>query len=325
MTGFSLGKVKVKNRLVMAPVAGYTTSAWRALVKEFGCGLTYSELISACGLYYNEERTFNYLNIDDVERPVTLQLFGSDPDVMAEAAQRAESAADIIDLNFACPAQKVIRNNSGAALLKDIDLAVKVAGKVSRSVSKPVTAKIRLGWSESGTAAALIPRLAEAGIKGVAVHGRTAIQQFRGLSDWQSIEELAENAMIPVIGNGDLADPADIANRLRNTACAALMIGRGALGNPWIFRQTLDIIQGLPRTEPAMQQKIETILKFAQMTAVKIGPERAAKDLRKHLILFFRGMPGAHELRKKLVTLKDMDELERILGEFVTGTDKTKH
>lgn len=314
---FNIGPVLIDSRLIMAPMAGYTNSSWRRLVRQLGCGLVYSELISTFGIYNKDPRTLSYLSVKEEERPVAIQIFGSEPAIMAAAAISVAEYADLIDINLACPAKKVIRNRSGAALLKEVPLAVAIAKAVAAAVEKPVTAKIRLGWVDKSTASELVPALAQVGIKAVAVHGRTAVQGFSGRADWDAIEELAERSPIPVIGNGDLTEPAQIAARLKMTACTGLMIGRAALANPWIFGQSMSMFESGGEPVPiSKEQKIRTVIEYTLEVIDEFGEKRGIVMLRKHLFMFFKGSQYAARLRQRLTQVSTLAELVSILTEY---------
>ena len=236
-----IGNVEIKNNVFLAPMAGITDLAYRSICKEFGAGLVYTEMISAKGIYYNDEKTKLLTQIDEKERPVAIQIFGSDADIMANVAKRMSEKADIIDINMGCPAPKVIKNDDGSKLMLNPVLIDEITYKVVKSSTVPVTVKIRKGWNDENVNAVEIAKILEKnGVSAVAVHGRTREQFYSGIADWDIIKKVKESVNIPVIGNGDIID-IDSANKMiEYTGCDAIMVGRAALGKPWIFKEIIE-------------------------------------------------------------------------------------
>lgn len=322
-----IGGVTVDPPLVLAPMAGATDHPFRMLVKEQGCGLLYTEMISAKGLIYGGGSRYRpLLFFDEAERPVAFQIFGSDPSLMAEAALRLEDhGADLIDLNFGCPARKILRNGEGGALLQNPSLCSAIMEAVVRAVRLPVTVKIRTGWSETAINAARVAALAEeAGVRAVAVHGRTVAQGFRGAADWSAISRVARSISLPVIGNGDVRTPAEGASLLQTSGCAAIMIGRAALGNPWIFRRMRSCLErGEDPGPPTRRELIETALRHLEMLCRFKGERVGVREMRRHAGYYLRGLPGAASLRERLVRAVTREEMAALLASIARpmGTD----
>jgi tRNA-dihydrouridine synthase B len=239
-----IGNVKLDNNVFLAPMAGVTDMPFRILCKEQGCGLVYTEMVSAKGIHYNDERSNKLAEVNEAEKPASVQIFGTEPAVMAEIAEKLnQSDADIIDINMGCPTPKITKNGEGSALMLNPNLAGKIISAVSKATNKPVTVKIRKGWDESNVNAVEIAKIAEDnGAKAIAIHGRTREQFYSGISDWDIISSVKEAVSIPVIGNGDVFSPEDAREMLIKTNCDAVMIGRGAQGNPWVFKRVLHIL-----------------------------------------------------------------------------------
>ena len=260
----TIGGLVLANPVILAPMAGVTDLPFRLLCKESGCGLVVSEMISDNALLFDNDRTLEMLRMEPAERPVAMQIFGSNPELMAQAAQKVEAAgADIIDINMGCPAPKIVKNGEGSALMRKPELAQRILRAVVAAVQVPVTVKIRKGWSEQEVNAVELALLAEeAGVAAVAVHGRTREQFYEGKADWQIIREVKEALSIPVIGNGDIWSPADAARMLEQTGCDGIMVGRGCQGNPWLFRDILAYLQtGVVPPAPSLEERRRFILR----------------------------------------------------------------
>jgi nifR3 family TIM-barrel protein len=298
----------IEQRAVLAPMAGITDTPFRLAAREWGAGFTVSELVSADGLVRQSEKTYALMAFDPQERPFGIQVFGSDPSVMAEAARIAERLEpDFIDLNFGCPARKVVHRGAGAALLTDLDRLQSIARSVKAAVSVPVSAKIRSGWEEGKPVAVEAARILEAeGMDAVTVHARTRQAGFKGKADWTLIREVRQAVSITLIGNGDVSEPEDAKRMLDDTGCDFVMVGRGALGRPWIF----DRIERLMKTgesvpEPSPRERIGVCLAHYAL-ALRFRPAgKAVKEMRKHIAWYLRGMPGAAEFRSQVFTLTD--------------------
>lgn len=314
--------IALPSRLLLAPMAGISNMALRAVAKEHGAGLVCTEMISADGVIRGNPKTLTLMAASPEERrhgPFAIQLFGKDGDVMARAAQMIEASADIIDLNFGCPARKVVRSGSGAALLKQPEVLGDIVGKVVKCVSSPVTAKIRSGWDEKSKNAVEIARIIEdCGAAAITVHPRTRSQRLSGLSDWNIIADVKDAISIPVIGNGDVNSPEDAKAMLELTGCDGIMIGRGALGNPWIFSRTIRYMEtGLIPPPPTPEERLRGLLKFARSLVDLKGEHTGCKEIRKFVKWYTKEMPQAKELRQSAVHIESFKELEDIVISYI--------
>ena len=301
-------------------MAGVTDLPFRILCKEMGCGLVYSEMVSAKGILYDNKNTTELLEIDPKERPVAVQLFGSDPEILGAMAKKIEQyPIDIIDVNMGCPAPKIVKNGEGSCLMKTPELVGKIVKSLVESQSKPVTIKFRKGFDDDHINAVEIAKIAEAnGASAVAVHGRTREQYYSGKADWDIIKQVKEAVNIPVIGNGDVFTPQDAKNLLEHTGCDAIMVGRGAQGNPWIFKRILHYLNtGELLPEPTAEERVEKALRHAQMLIDYKGEYIGVREMRKHMAWYMKGMPGAAELRGKLNYAENRAELESLLRGYL--------
>lgn len=314
-----IGTIKLVNPVILAPMAGVTDLPFRLLAKEMDCGLVYSEMVSDKGLLYKNCHTVDMLKIDDRERPVAMQIFGSDPDSMAKAAQYVEQAGtDIIDINMGCPTPKIVKNGSGSALMCEPELAYRIMVSVVEAVKVPVTVKIRKGWSNASINAVQMAKLAEkAGVAAIAVHGRTREQFYSGEADWDIIRQVKESVSIPVIGNGDIRTPYDAERMLRETNCDGLMIGRGAQGNPWIFRQ---VVQYLATGEiialPTPQERLAVMLRHLDMLVEYKGEYLGIREMRRHGAWYTKGLHHSSELRLRFNQAVCKEDFIAVLDEF---------
>jgi tRNA-dihydrouridine synthase B len=318
-----------KNGALLAPLAGISNLPFRLIARSLGCALAYTEMISANGLVRKTDRTFEYLKTCADDHPLGAQVFGADPEIMAEASSIiANSGADLIDINMGCPVKKVIKTGSGAILMKDPDLVARIVTSVKKAVSIPVTVKIRSGWRGGSINAVEIARIAEdSGADAITIHARTADQGYSGKADWKVIAEVKKAVKIPVIGNGDIWQPQDAVRMLRETSCDAVMVGRGSLGNPWIFKGIIQACSG--QTEnylPSLDQRQKMIKNHWEMEAQFLGDKLADKRFRKHLLWYTKGLEGASRFRQLAGKLKDGEAILNELNEYFRslGEGQTK-
>ena len=313
----NIGNIMVSNPTILAPLAGITNLPLRLLVKEAGCGLVCSEMISANGLVHQSEKTHRLMDSCPEEKPLSVQIFGSDSDIMAEAARIvAASGADIVDINFGCSVKKVLKTGSGSALMKRPGRARKVLSAVRKAVTIPVTIKIRSGWDCSGVQALEIAGIAEdCGIDAIAVHPRTVTQGFRGTADWKIIAAVKKQVGIPVLGNGDIQAPEDALRMFARTGCDGVMIGRAAIGNPWIFEGIRALLEDRgPYEEPGLEQRFEGMLRYLRSSVKYFGEKHACYMMRSRLCWFVKGLRNSSRFReavKKVSTEQQAVELIR--------------
>ena len=323
-----IGSVETDNFTVLAPLAGITNLPLRLMAKRAGCGLVCSEMISSNGLVYGSGKTVQLLESIPEEKPLSVQLFGSNPSIMADAALIVQdSGADIVDINFGCSVKKILKSNSGSALMKDPPLAQRILDAVRKAVSIPVTIKIRSGWEPSGKQAIEIARLAEnCGMDAIAVHPRTATQGFRGEADWSIIAAVKKALTIPVIGNGDVSTPEDALRMLNETGCDGVMVGRAAIGNPMIFGGMLALGQGRPTTAPDDAQRIDMMMGYLKDSVRYLGEKTACRMMRSRLCWFVKGMRNAGQFRSAIRFIdseKQATELIRQYAESISVETET--
>lgn len=299
---FQIGPITLDNPTVMAPMAGITDVPFRKMVRENGCALVCSEMISANGMMYGQEKTLAYLATTEAENPLSIQIFGKDPAIMADAAaMAAQRGASIIDINFGCAVRKILKNGYGAALMKDLRAAGRLLAAVRKAISIPLTIKMRSGWDASGEDAVALARVAaDCGVDAVAVHPRTAGQLFRGVADWSVIAAVKQAVAIPVIGNGDIQTPADAIDMLEKTGCDAVMIGRAAISNPWIFAQVTALAENRPAAEVTLEDRYNAILRYIDDATAAYGEARAARKMRSRLGWLVKGLPHAARFREDI-------------------------
>ena len=316
MKTLKIGTVELENPYILAPMAGVTDLPFRLLCKEQGAGLLCMEMVSAKAIQYNNKNTKALLEIHPEELPVSLQLFGSDPDVISEIAKRIEELPfSILDINMGCPVPKIVKNGEGSALMKNPKLVYEIVRKTARAIQKPVTVKIRKGFDDTCINAVEIAKIIEdAGGKAVAVHGRTREQYYSGKADWDIIRQVKEAVKVPVIGNGDVKCVQDAVRMMNETGCDMVMIGRGALGNPWIFREINGYFSSGLRImpPPTLAERIVVIKKHIDALCAAKGEGRGMREARKHVAWYMHGLRGAAEFRRmagELETLSDLDKL----------------
>ena len=312
-----IGNVTLDNNIILAPMAGVTDLPFRLLCKEQGAGLLCMEMVSAKAIYYNNKNTESLMEIDERERPVSLQLFGSDADIMSEMAKKIEEKPfDILDINMGCPVPKVAGNGEGSALMKKPELVREIVSKVVKATCKPVTVKIRKGFDESCVNAVEIAKIIEdCGAAAVAVHGRTREQYYSGRADWDIIRQVKEAVSIPVIGNGDVTGPESAKRMLEETGVDGIMIGRAARGNPWIFGQIKEYLEtGTFPQKPELSEVREMMLRHAKMQLECKGEYTGTREMRKHVAWYTAGYPNSAKLRAKINEVETYQELEALLN-----------
>ncbi|MCL5103973.1 MAG: tRNA dihydrouridine synthase DusB [Armatimonadetes bacterium] len=314
-----IGSVVVDPPLVLAPMAGVTNHAFRIICKRIGgVGLVSTEMFSAYAIKFRDPKTKSMIDWTDEERPVSAQVFGGDPETVAVGARAMQGAgADIVDVNFGCPVPKVAKSGSGAKLLKDLDLAREILIAARQAVDIPLTIKTRVGWREGDRQVLELAKTAEiCGVDAITVHGRTASQGYSGTADWDIIAEVKRSVGIPVIANGDVRAPEDAARIFELTGCDGVMIGRAALGNPWVFSRIAHYLRtGEFAPEPSVDDRFDAAMAHAEVLERLLGERRASKEMRGHLVWYLKGMPGAPKLRNMLMMTRSVGEILEVLHE----------
>jgi nifR3 family TIM-barrel protein len=317
---WKIREIPIMNQVVIAPMAGVTNQAFRLIVKEFGAGLLYSEMVSDKGLDYKNKKTLDMLAVDPLEKPLSLQVFGGDSISMVEAAKWIDehTDADIIDINMGCPVNKVIKNDAGSKLMQNPQKVFEIVSAIVSAVKKPVTVKIRSGWDSLHINAVEIAKLAEkAGCSAIAVHGRTRSQMYSGKADWDIIRQVKQAVMIPVIGNGDVTSPEEAKRMLEETGCDAVMIGRGLLGNPWLVKQTVDYLEtGFYEKNISFSEKREQILAHLDNLSELKCEKIAVLEMRTHAAWYVKGLRNSGQVKDKINRAKTTLELQHIINEY---------
>lgn len=321
---WKIGNVEIKNKVVLAPMAGICNSSFRRIAKEMGCGLIYAEMVSDKAVFYSNKKTLEMLYMTDFERPISQQIFGSDKDSFVAAAKYICEVMkpDIIDINMGCPVPKVaLRSQAGSALLKNPEKIKEIVSAVVESVSVPVTVKIRSGWDQNSINAVEVARICEeAGASAICVHARTRSQGYSGKADWNIIKQVKESVSIPVIGNGDVVDIYSAERMLKETNCDAIMIGRGVLGNPWLIREINEYIEnGKILDKPNSIEKVDMCLKhLAYLKEIK-DEKVAVLEIRNHVAWYLKGLKGSNDIKNKVYATKSINDIVDILEDYKTN------
>lgn len=318
-----IGSVELENNVFLAPMAGVTDLPFRRMCRHYGCGMVYSEMISAKGLYYGDKKTDTLMKLDENEAPAAIQLFGSDPDIIAEVIPLAEKAGpQIIDINMGCPTPKIVNNGDGSALMKKPQLAGRIIRAAADRATVPITVKIRAGWDDKSINAVEMAKIAEEnGAAAVTIHGRTREQFYSGYADRKIIADVVKAVSVPVIGNGDIFSAESALEMLRETGCAGIMVARGAQGNPFIFRQIHELITlGEVKSIPSPTEKIDCALELFTGLVNEKGSSRGVKEARKHLAWFLKGLRNNAEIKDKIFKLTNPEDIIETLEEYKRNT-----
>ncbi len=315
-----IGPLKLENPVFSAPMAGISDLPYRLLMKRYGAALVFTEMISANGLFFNGKATRELMRSAPEERPLAIQLFGDDPERLADAARATEDCGELLDLNMGCPVKKVIRSGAGCALMQDPGKVARIIAAVRRATTRPLTVKFRSGWDHHSINFLEIGRIAEAeGVDGVTLHPRTRTQMFGGEADWGQIKALKSSLSIPVIGSGDLFTATGIKTMFDETGCDAVMIGRGGYGNPWLVRQALDIVAGKTPAEPSPAERYTVAQTHFRLSLETFGPQKTLGLMRKHLCWYARGLDKAASFRADINRCRTIDEMNDTLERFFTN------
>ena len=318
---FEVGNVKIKNKIVFAPMAGVSNISFRTIIKEMGAGLIYSEMISTMGIKYQSQKTIDLINFNETERPISIQIFGNDIDSFVEAAKYIENNyhPDIIDINMGCPVPKIaLKSQAGSALLKNPDKIYEIVKKVVENTNTPISVKIRSGWDENSiNAVEVAQKIEQAGASLIAIHARTRSQGYSGKANWDIIKQVKENVNIPVIGNGDIKTIYDAKKMLDETKCDAIMIGRATLGNPWFIKECVEYIENNKIIDPPTNiEKIDMIEHHYELLKKYTSEKQALLEIRMHALWYIKGLPNIKEYKNKITSCKTEQEFKNLLNEI---------
>lgn len=314
-----IGNVELENNLILAPMAGVTDLPFRIICKKYGNpGLVCNEMVSSKAITFEDEKTLKMLHLEESERPISMQIFGSDPQIMGEATKVICKIADIVDINMGCPAPKVVKNGDGSKLLLDLDLAEKIIQEVVKNSTKPVTLKIRKGWDKEHIVAVKLAQIAEKnGIDAITVHGRTRDEFYMGIADWDIIRQVKENVKIPVIGNGDVKNAEDAKKMFEETGCDGIAIGRASLGNPLIFKEiALNLGENVLNNDFSLKNKFQIIMEHFQILMSEKGEYTAVREIRKHVAWYVKGLKNATVVKNKINKVETKEEFAKIVFEY---------
>lgn len=312
-----IGNVELRNNILLAPMAGVTDLPFRLICEKYEAGLTCTEMVSSKGLFYNDSKTKVLLNIEGEKRPVAAQIFGSDVEAMKYAAEYVSNFVDIVDINMGCPAPKIVKNGDGSRLLLEPELVGKIAKEVVKSSKVPVTVKIRKGWDANNIVAVEIAKILEqAGVSAITIHGRTRAEYYSGKADWDIIRKVKEAVSIPVIGNGDVTSKEEAKEMFEQTNVDGIMIGRASIGNPWIFEEVINYLEGKEQRKVSNQEKLKTIIKHIELEVEEKGENVGIKEMRKHLAHYVRNSKDASLIRQKINSIDEKAELIDCLSEY---------